>query len=80
MNSHFIYNTLNGIQSVMLLKGEKVANQYIGVFARILRKTLEMSITENLSLLDELSYPRGYVTLQNSRLNYPLNFLKIYPH
>ncbi len=26
MNPHFIYNTLNGIQSVMLLKGEKVAN------------------------------------------------------
>ena len=38
MNPHFIYNTLNGIQSVMLLKGEEVANEYIGVFARILRK------------------------------------------
>jgi len=54
VNPHFIYNTLNGIQSVMLLKGEKVANEYIGVFARILRKTLEMSITENLSLAEEL--------------------------
>ena len=65
MNPHFIYNTLNGIQSVMLQKGEKVANEDIGVFARILRKTLEMSITENLSLAEELFYLRGYVTLQN---------------
>lgn len=79
MNPHFIYNTLNGIQSVMLLKGEKVANEYIGVFARILRKTLEMSITENLSLAEEMSYLRGYVTLQNLRLNFPLRFLENLP-
>ena len=79
MNPHFIYNTLNGIQSVMLLKGEKVANEYIGVFARILRKTLEMSITENLSLEEEMSYLRGYITLQNLRLNYSLTFLEDLP-
>ncbi len=79
MNPHFIYNTLNGIQSVMLLKGEKVANEYIGVFARILRKTLEMSITENLSLAEELFYLRGYVTLQNLRLNFPVLFLEEVP-
>ena len=79
MNPHFIYNTLNGIQSVMLLKGEKVANEYIGVFARILRKTLEMSITENLSLAEEISYLRGYITLQNLRLNFPLRFLENLP-
>ena len=79
MNPHFIYNTLNGIQSVMLLKGEKVANEYIGVFARILRKTLEMSITENLSLEEEMSYLRGYITLQNLRLNFSLTFLEDLP-
>ena len=79
MNPHFIYNTLNGIQSVMLLKGEKVANEYSGVFARILRKTLEMSITENLSLAEELFYLRGYVTLQNLRLNFPVLFLEEVP-
>lgn len=79
MNPHFIYNTLNGIQGVMLLKGEKVANEYIGLFARILRKTLEMSITENLTLKEELNYLRGYVILQNLRLNYPVKFLENVP-
>ena len=79
MNPHFIYNTLNGIQSVMMLKGEKVANEYIGVFARILRKTLEMSITENLSIKEELDYLRGYITLQNLRLNYPVKFIENLP-
>lgn len=50
MNPHFIYNTLNGIQSVMVLKGEQVANEYIGLFAQMLRKTLDFSLAENLSL------------------------------
>lgn len=79
MNPHFIYNTLNGIQSVMLLKEEKIANEYIGVFARILRKTLEMSITEKLSIAEEMSYLRGYITLQNLRLNFPLSFIENLP-
>lgn len=54
MNPHFIYNTLNGIQSVMVLKGEQVANEYIGLFAQMLRKTLDFSLAENLSLQEEI--------------------------
>lgn len=56
MNPHFIYNTLNGIQSVMVLKGEQVANEYIGLFAQMLRKTLDFSLAENLSLQEEIEY------------------------
>lgn len=43
MNPHFIFNTLNGIQSTMVLKGEEEANKYIGIFSGLLRKTLDMS-------------------------------------
>lgn len=74
MNPHFIFNTLNGIQSVMILKGEQVANQYMGVFSKMLRKTLDMSITENLSLMEEIEYLQGYIDLQNIRLNHPIEF------
>lgn len=38
-----------------------------------------MSITENLSLAEELFYLRGYVTLQNLRLNFPVLFLEEVP-
>ncbi len=79
MNPHFIYNTLNGIQSVMILKGEDVANDYIAIFSKILRKTLEMSITENLTIAEELEYLRGYVILQNIRLNHPIELREELP-
>ena len=38
-----------------------------------------MSITENLSLEEEMSYLRGYITLQNLRLNFSLTFLEDLP-
>ena len=74
MNPHFIYNTLNGIQSVMVLKGEQVANEYIGLFAQMLRKTLDFSLAENLSLQEEIEYIDAYIRLQNIRRNEPVKF------
>lgn len=74
MNPHFIYNTLNGIQSVMVLKGEQVANEYIGLFAQMLRKTLDFSLAENLSLQEEIEYIEAYIRLQNIRRNDPVKF------
>jgi sensor histidine kinase YesM len=37
MNPHFIYNALNSLQSVMLLKGERETNRYIGMLFKLLR-------------------------------------------
>jgi hypothetical protein len=34
MNPHFIYNALNSLQSVMLLKGERETNRYIGMLSK----------------------------------------------
>lgn len=74
MNLHFIYNTLNGIQSVLMLKGEEKANQYVGIFSRMLRKTLDMSSSDNMTLSEEIDYIQGYIALQNIRLERPINF------
>ena len=70
MNPHFIYNTLNGIQSTMLLKGEKEANRYIGIFSHLMRKTFEMSALEKISLSEEVDFLKNYISLQGMRLNY----------
>ena len=70
MNPHFIYNTLNGIQSTMLLKGEKEANRYIGTFSHLMRKTFEMSALEKISLSEEVDFLKNYISLQEMRLNY----------
>ena len=53
MNTHFIFNALNGVQSVMMLQGEQMANRYLGVFSKLLRFTIEMTNSEMISLEDE---------------------------
>ena len=63
MNPHFIYNTLNRIQSVLMLKGEEMANQYVGIFSTMLRKTLDMSSSDNMTLDEEIDYIQGYIAL-----------------
>lgn len=74
MNPHFIFNTLNGIQSLMVLKGEKAVNKYIGLFSTMLRKTLDFSLAEDLSLKEEIDYIKAYIDLQNMRRKAPVNF------
>ncbi|MBT6160814.1 MAG: histidine kinase, partial [Flavobacteriaceae bacterium] len=51
MNPHFIFNAINGVQSIMLLKGEVESNRYIGLLSKILRFTLEINRQELISLL-----------------------------
>lgn len=78
MNPHFIFNTLNSIQSILFLEGQEKANYYMGVFSGLLRKTLDMSVSQDyeLSLQDELDYIEEYLQLQNLRMNKPIE-LKI---
>jgi len=61
MNPHFIFNALNGVQSVMMLQGEQMANRYLGIFSKLLRFTIEMTNSEMILLEDELGYLNLYV-------------------
>lgn len=76
MNPHFIFNTLNSIQSVMILKGERESNRcsYIGLLSKLLRFTLELSSKESISLKEEIDYIEAYLGLQKMRLNTKMDF------
>lgn len=52
-----------------------MANKYVGVFSKMLRTTMDMAVSENLSLADEIEYLRSYVLLQNIRLEYPIKIV-----
>ena len=75
MNPHFIFNALNGVQSVMMLQGEQMANRYLGIFSKLLRFTIEMTNSEMILLEDELGYLNLYVELQNMRLENGIDFM-----
>lgn len=74
MNPHFIFNALNGVQSVMILQGEAMANKYLGIFSKMLRSTMDMSNNELISLKDEVVYLTTYITFQNMRMEHQVNF------
>jgi sensor histidine kinase YesM len=69
MNPHFLYNAINSIQSIMILKGEIESNRYIGMLSKLLRFTLEISTKENINLEQEIEYINSYVGLQKMRLD-----------
>ena len=69
MNPHFIFNALNSLQSIMILKGERESNHYIGMLSGLLRFTLEMSSKESITLREEINYLESYLGLQKMRLD-----------
>ena len=68
MNPHFIFNALNGMQSAMVLRGEKEFNKYITSFSKLIRDTTEMSREDRISIADEIKYITNYIRLQSLRL------------
>lgn len=74
MDPHFIYNAINGIQSLLLLKGERETNRYIAMLSKILRFSLEQSSSELITLQEELDYLTAYIELQQMRLDKKLDY------
>jgi hypothetical protein len=69
MSPHFIFNTINGIQNVLMLKGELAANQYISHFSRLMRSTLNISRLNYLTIPEEIAFLESYIKLQQQRFN-----------
>lgn len=74
MNPHFVFNILNNMQSIMILKGELEVNKYFVAFSRLLRSTIDMSKLELVSLKEEIEYINNYLLLNNLQLNDELDF------
>ena len=67
MNPHFMFNTLNGLQSVIFTKNDKEINNYFVKFSRLLRITLEVLNKEKVTLKDEINYLQSYLELEQIR-------------
>ncbi|WP_299114020.1 sensor histidine kinase [uncultured Winogradskyella sp.] len=74
MNPHFIFNSLNGIQSTMITKGELAANKYIIAFSRLMRLILDTNNFEYVLLKNEISYIEAYLELESIRLDNNLEY------
>lgn len=71
---HFMFNSLNSINYLILNNEPSKASEYIGKFSKLFRNTLESSKEDTTSLANELSIAKLYIELEQERLNNSFKF------
>ncbi|MFH1936103.1 MAG: two-component regulator propeller domain-containing protein, partial [Bacteroidota bacterium] len=67
MNPHFIFNSLNSVQHFIFHHEEETAGLYLSNFSKLMRRVLENSKHNLVSLEEELSTIRLYLDLEKLR-------------
>ncbi len=67
MNPHFIFNSLNSIQSYILTNDVDLAVNYLGRFSQLMRLILSNSRESAVPLADELQAIRHYLEIEKLR-------------
>lgn len=67
MNPHFIFNCISSIQHFMFANDLETSNNYISMFARLIRQTLDNSDKMLIPLAEEISYLDTYLRLEQMR-------------
>jgi LytS/YehU family sensor histidine kinase len=67
MNPHFIFNCLASIQHFINKDDPDSANRYLSNFSKLIRKTLDLSGEQYITLEKEISYLRNYVQMEKMR-------------
>ncbi len=76
MNPHFMFNALNSIQNYITSNDVTLAAKYLSKFAKLMRRSLEYSEQEIISLEEEVEFLKDYLEI-NAKLRFgdKLNYL-----
>jgi tetratricopeptide (TPR) repeat protein len=74
MNPHFIFNSLNSVNSFISRNDERSANKYLSEFARLMRSVMDQSKHDFIPLATELEILRLYLSLEHSRFSDKFDF------
>lgn len=74
MNPHFIFNSIDNIQSLIYNKQEKEAVNYLTKFSKLTRQILENSNERYISLDEELIMMDNYMSIQQLLYNNKFDF------
>lgn len=69
MNPHFLFNSLNAIEYLVMKGKEKEASLYLSRFSRLLRLILNHSREETITLADELKALQLYLDIESTRFD-----------
>lgn len=74
MNPHFIFNSLNSIQSFILKNDVISTNDYLSKFARLIRSFLDSSRSVKIRLREEIKLLTLYVEMEQMRFGDKFDF------
>jgi tetratricopeptide (TPR) repeat protein len=69
MNPHFIFNSLNSINSFVMDQKHEIASDYLIKFSKLIRLILDNSRSETISIEKELETLKLYVVLEAARFD-----------
>jgi len=69
MNPHFLFNSLNSIESYIIKSDPKKASEYLNNFARLMRLILNNSKSRLVTLSEELEGLQLYLQMESLRFN-----------
>jgi len=75
MNPHFIFNSLNTLNRFILEADLPNAEVYLTKFAKLLRKLMESSTADKISLNEEIEILQGYLEIEKLRFANSFDFL-----
>lgn len=70
MNPHFLFNCLNSVQNLVQQNKGREAHLYLADFAGLIRKVLQNSEKEEVSLAEELETVKQYLNLEKLRFDF----------
>lgn len=74
MNPHFVFNSLNSIQSYILSNKIMEAANYLSSLGKLIRINLEHISEEYISLTDEIKFLEEFINIEKLRFKEALNF------
>lgn len=76
MNPHFVFNSINVIQNLILDKDKKEAYNALGKFSKLIRSILHQSDSVFATIEEEINLIDLYIELNQLRIKYPFIFKK----
>ena len=74
MNPHFVFNSLNSIQQLIMSKENEKAELYLSKFAKLIRELLESNIRESITVNEEVGILKGYMEMEARRFGKAFSF------
>ena len=73
MNPHFIFNALNTIQGFVYFNDKKSASSYLVKFSQLIRKILDSSNKQTITLAEEIEILQLYTDIEKARFGESFN-------